>query len=128
MKKKGFSLIELIGVLIILGLLSLIIFPLISSIFKEQKKKEYEQQIISIELMAKHFAVDNLSILPIYDNESMYVTLGQLKSLGYAEKNIINLITEEEISICARVMITKSGKNYKFVYDRKIKCLIKKNL
>ena len=118
MKRKGFTLTELMGVLIILGLLSLIIIPLVSNILKEQKEKQYEQQITNIKLMAKNFGVDNLSILPTKDNESMDITIGQLKSLGYVEKNIVNPITEQEISDCARVTITKSGKNYNYTYNK----------
>ena len=118
MKRKGFTLTELMGVLIILGLLSLIIIPLVSNILKEQKEKQYEQQITNIKLMAKNFGVDNLSILPTKDNESMDITIGQLKSLGYVEKNIVNPITEQAISDCARVTITKSGKNYNYTYNK----------
>lgn len=118
MKKRGFTLIELMGVLIILGVLSLIIIPIVSNVLKEQKQKQYDQQIANIELMAKNFGSDNLVILPSEDGESMDITLGQLKSMGYVEKNIINPITEEEISNCARVTITKSGQNYNYAYDK----------
>ena len=93
MKKRGFTLIELMGVLIILGVLSLIIIPIVSNVLKEQKQNQYDQQIANIELMAKNFGSDNLVILPSEDGESMDITLGQLKSMGYVEKNIINPIT-----------------------------------
>lgn len=118
MRKKGFTLIELMGVLILLGLLSLIIIPLISNILKDQKEKQYAQQITNIELMAKNFGSDNLSILPSQDGEIMYINLAQLKSMGYMEKNIINPITENEISNCARIKITKSGNNHHYEYDQ----------
>lgn len=118
MRKRGFTLIELMGVLILLGLLSLIIIPLISNILKDQKEKQYAQQITNIELMAKNFGSDNLSILPSQDGEIMYINLAQLKSMGYMEKNIINPITENEISNCARIKITKLGNNHHYEYDQ----------
>ena len=44
-KTKGFTLVELMGVLIIIGVLMLIIVPVTSNIIKEQKLKQYDQQV-----------------------------------------------------------------------------------
>ena len=118
MQKKGFTLVELMGVLIIIGVLSLILIPVISGIIKEQKQKQYEQQIINIELAAKNLGSDNLSILPEKDGEYMYLTLGQLKSMGYMEGSIINPNSKEEISDCARIKVTRTGSIYKYEYDK----------
>ena len=117
MKKAGFTLVELMGVLIIIGVLSLIIIPVTTNLIKEQKEKQYNQQIAMIELASKNFGTDNLEVLPSVDQEYIYITLGQLKSMGYLDQNIVNPITEKEISNCARVKITKTGNIYTYEYE-----------
>ena len=89
MKKNGFTLVELMGVLVVIGLLSLIIIPIFSNLLKKQKEDQYAQQIASIELSTKNFGSDNLFVLPNEDGDSMYITIGQLRGLGYIDKTII---------------------------------------
>jgi len=117
-RRKGFTLVELMGVLVIIGLLSLILIPITSSLLKEQTEKQYEQQIVNIELASKNFGSDNLAILPNKDGEYMYITIGQLKAMGYMDEEIINPISNKVISDCAQIKITKNGLNYTYEYDR----------
>lgn len=45
MKKNGFTLIELLAAIIVLGIISLIVFPTIDRTIKNQKKKLYDRQV-----------------------------------------------------------------------------------
>lgn len=114
MKKRGFTLVELMGILIILGVLSTILIPVISSTLKNQKQKQYDQQLQVMKLATKNFATDNMFILPATDGEKIYVNLKQLKSMGYVENRIINPLTKKEFSDCLVIEITRDGENYNY--------------
>ena len=45
MKKKGFTLAELLGVMVILGIIALIITPVITDTVNQSEQKAYEKQI-----------------------------------------------------------------------------------
>ena len=48
MNKKAFTLVELLGVIIILGMLALIIYPILTKTIKNQEKKTFEQSMEGI--------------------------------------------------------------------------------
>ena len=70
--KKGFTLIELIGIIVILGVISFIVFPVVSSSIKNGKEKAYNEQVGRIIEAAKKWANDNTDLLPS-DDEELYV-------------------------------------------------------
>ncbi len=113
-KKKAFTLIELMGVLVIIGVLSAILIPVINNNIKENKQKMYEEQIELIKLSAKNLASDNQYILPSEELEEIYITLGQLRAMGYAEGTIINPLTKENFPDSMIVMVIKVGNDYEY--------------
>lgn len=82
---KGFTLVEVMGVLIILGIISLITVPVISNVLKENKKELYEIQIKNIEESARNFVAENLFSLNLDENKKIAIKIGNLKQLGYLE-------------------------------------------
>lgn len=62
--KKGFTLIELIAVIVILSLIALIVFPAINSVIKDSKEKAYNQQIQAIVKAAKQLSYEHSEVLP----------------------------------------------------------------
>ncbi len=90
--KKGFTLAELLGVIIILGALMLIIIPLVSTAIKNADEDLYNSQIESIKLALEIWASDNQK-----PNDGEYITLSlsQLKEAGLVELDIRNPITKE---------------------------------
>lgn len=115
--KKAFTLVELMGVLVIIGALSAILIPVISKTLKENKEKVYQVQLQNIILASKNFGSDNPFILPVEKNEVIYVTLGQLISKGYIEPEIINPLTNEEFSKCLIIEIRKLDQGYNYAVD-----------
>lgn len=89
--KKGFTLVELLAVLVILAVIATISFPIVSNILENSEKKAYDQQIAEIKKAAKNFETDNNNLLITIDendniqNISCYVRLSVLKSNGYLE-------------------------------------------
>lgn len=84
--KKGFSLAELMGVVVLLALIALMVVPVVDKQIKNSRNELYESQVESIKSSAKLYA-DKLSIK---DNEVVVITLYQLKQLGLVDKDIIN--------------------------------------
>ena len=90
--KKGFTLAELLGVIVILGALMLVIIPLVSTAIKGGNEELYNSQIESIKLSLESWMSDNQK-----PNEGEYITLSlsQLKEAGLVELDITNPKTKE---------------------------------
>ncbi len=58
MKKKGFTLVELLAVIIILGVIALITFPIVDNSIKNSKQAALEQTIDSILESARNYSVE----------------------------------------------------------------------
>lgn len=131
MKKEGFTLVELIAVIILLGLLSLIVSIPVSKIIKNTRKSLNDNQKEQIKLAASLWATDNPYLLPPYteDKSSINITIEQLRDEGYLDTDIMNLINKNKIKICSYVTITlntdapDSNKNvYKYDFVELGKC------
>jgi len=111
MKKKGFTLIEVLAVIVLLGLIALITVPIIRKTMKDSKQKLYEEQLIQIETGLKNWASSNIFLLP-EDNDSIKLSLGQLKQSGFAEKEIKNPKNNKCFSNESILSITKYNNSY----------------
>ena len=116
-KRKAFTLIELMGVLVIIGILTVILVPVINNTIKNNKQQLYDNQLKMIRLAAQNLATDNTYILPEEDGEEIYITLGQLRAMGYAEGTIIDPLTNKNFPDNLIVMIIKKGNDYDYVIN-----------
>lgn len=125
--KKGFTLAELLGVIIVLALISLIAIPAITTSLNKHKKNLCDTQVSYIIASAKNWGADHLLQLP-NEGETLTITLSELIKQGYIEgdKNatseedklkIINSNTGEYFSPDPTIIITKSGKSYTYTMD-----------
>ena len=94
MKTKGFTLVELLGVIVLLSIIFVLISTSTANLIANGKTTTYQKQINTILNAAYDFTLKNLNYLP-EDNNTNYVTLGQLKSEGLVEVNIINTQTDK---------------------------------
>ena len=113
MNKKGFTLVELIAVMILLGVLGLIATVTISNELKENKESLYQTQLKNIEEAAKTWADQNVFSLPTEDGGTVVITLGQLKQAGLIG-NTINPKTGEAFSDSLQITITLTGNTYTY--------------
>ena len=84
MKRKGFTLAELLAVITILGVIALIVFPAVNKTIKNSKEKSYNQQIESILSSAENWTMENMTSLS--DINENYLTIE-----GYKRVDIWNL-------------------------------------
>ena len=92
MNNKGFTLMEILGVITLLAILSTLIILSVNKSLKDSKETLYQQQIEEIKAAAGMWRTDNIEIIP--DNDYCIVSLQQLKDEGYIKKDIINPKTD----------------------------------
>ncbi len=115
MKKRGFTLVEVMSVIVIIGIIALVTIPLVDKEIKKGKTGLYNSQIKVIELAAKDWASDNALNLPKNDGEQITLTVLQLKGAGKLDFNLIDPISERMFDDNMEVTITRDQKNY--IYD-----------
>ncbi len=114
---KGFTLVELLGVLIVLAVIALITFPIINNTIKENKEKLYNIQLDEIKSSAEKWAYSNLGLLPVNENESITVTLLELKKSGFVPIDSRNPKTGELLPNDMVITITFKNNNYEIFVD-----------
>lgn len=114
MRKNGFTLVELLSVLVLLGMISLITIPVVDKVLKENRENMYQTNIKMIEDGAKSWAGANIFSLP-KEGEFVDLTICDLEKSGFIEIDVKNPKTEELFYKDSYVRITKDA--YGFNYD-----------
>jgi len=118
MKNKGFTLVELMGVIILIGVISVIIVPVVKDVIKEAKQKGYENQVNTIVESAKNWAASNIDLLP--ETDSILVKIETLKKEGFLEnKKLINPVSDEEMNACVMITYNEDYNQYEYEYNEK---------
>lgn len=110
MKNKAFTLVELLGVIVLLGILGVVIIPKVGDSITNSKETAYITQEEQIKKAATDFIIDNTELLETTD--TITIKLGVLKQKGYLPINIKNPKTRKNISNESLITITKEGNNY----------------
>ena len=118
--RKGFTLVELLAVIIILGIILLIIVPNVAGILNRSQERLNEEQIREIESAAKQWGLRNLSIKnnkPYKgDNVISNVTIDTLQKEGFLEnKDVRDLTDNSDVSLNTKICI--SYDNNQFIYE-----------
>ena len=115
--KKGFTLVELMAVIVVLGLLGGIVIPVVTNIVKDAADKAYNANIEAIKTSAYDWALKNTKLLPKENNASVVVYLNELKSNTTIAVDLKNPKTGKVLSNNTSVTITKNGNNYDYTVN-----------
>ena len=111
---NAFTLVELLGVLIILAVIALITFPIVDSVIKNGREESYNRTVESIiEAASNYSTVGDLG----YSTEKKALYLEDIKKYGLLDQSIINPVTEEgtmEITSVEYERLEKPIKVYNF--------------
>ena len=102
--KKGFTLVELLGVLVIMSIIAVIVLPIVGKNVKKGKEEAYQAQLISIINSTKNYTTDYPSALPTSGSTS--ITMSVLKSNGYLDSTVKNPKTSAAFADTDYVRIT----------------------
>lgn len=117
MNKKGFTLVELLAVIVILAIIAAIAFPFIQDSIDDSKEKTYNEQVRTIEHAAKRWAADNSAEL---NKTTTYKSVDFLKQNGYlaSNKEIIDPRDNSQMKGCVKITYDEEYKQYKYEYGR----------
>lgn len=119
MKKDGFTLVELMAIIIVLGIIAMITVPVVNSTIKKSKQKAYEVQVSVIIEAAQKWGVKNVDKLPD-ENEMINVKLSELISGNYIENvksgKLINPIDNTEMNGCVAIRYSIEYNQYEYAY------------
>ena len=118
MKKKGFTLVELLAVLVIIGILLGIAVTAVAKYMNRGKKEYYNSVEVTLKAAAQDYTIDYKSLLPREIGNTTVVTVEEL-----VKNNYIDEILDENKEPCtgSTVTIEKTGKN-KYEYYVCLRC------
>lgn len=119
-KTNGFTLVELLATIIIIGVIAVIVVPTIINDIEESKIKLYETQVQNIELSAKKWATKYRKDLDTEYLNSTYISIQMLKDLKLlTNEKLKNPSTGGEMNGCVEISYDYDNKIYKYNYDNK---------
>ena len=122
--KKGFTLIEMLAVIVILAIVSLIIFPEVNKVIKNSKQKSYNAQIENLKDATKKLAVDDTSILPGENSgRSSCITLTTLMNNGKIDTDILYDPRDSKVRIEGFIVIRYSNEYNSYTYEYSESCV-----
>lgn len=109
--QKGFTIVELLGVIVLLALIAIIAVPSVANMLKETTIAYYTTNENTLELGAKDYYSANRGLLPKKYGETSMVDIEQLVSSGY-----IDPIVDKKNKSCTGYVIVykEETENYKY--------------
>ncbi len=114
MFKKGFTLVELLAIIVILAVIALIATPIVKDSIANSKEQALKETINSIERAAYNYGYQNDIG---YDTNYKKLTLDELISKGFLKGDIINPVTNEKMNGCVLYRWNDTNNQYEFKYE-----------
>lgn len=115
MKNKGFTLVELVAVVAILGLIALVVYPAVGSVIRNAREETYKDQVDVVITAAKEWSVDNATKLS--DDGSVYsLPVSQLIDEGYITNDEVKDPRNSSENLNGNVEIKYNSETKSYVY------------
>lgn len=117
MKKRGFTLVEVLAVIVILGFLIVLIVPTVNNLIKDSEDSLESRQISSIIAATKQYVTMNSDLLPAQGSTTC-ISLMSLVENGIIDNNIIiNPKTKEPMNGCVIISYSDEFNQYEYSYS-----------
>ncbi len=113
MKREGFTLVEVLGVLTLLAIIFTITTVVVTKIVANGRNTTYQKQINDILNATYDWSLSHVNKLPL-ENKTVYITLNELKKEGLIAVNLIDPKTKEKFLDDLVISISNVGGNYKY--------------
>jgi Tfp pilus assembly protein PilE len=114
---KGFTLVEIIGAIVLLTVIGLIIYPVINNLISDSKDDLYKKQIEELERISNTWVAKNYKKLKLEAGYSYNLSFEELKEAGLiSEQHIKNPKTGELLEGCITLSYNSENKNYDIKY------------
>jgi len=114
--KKGFTLVELIGVITLLALIALVVYPAITTVMKNTREKAYNDQIEVLIKAAKQWGVENADKLPDVEGGMYTLSISTLLSDGYLTNDEVVDPRNTETTLTGTIIIRNASNQYNYAY------------
>lgn len=111
--KRGFTLVELLAVLVVLSVLAVIATPIVQTTLKNNKQQTYIVFVEQLENIAKDYLYKHSDEIP-NDNETKVISLEELKKEGLLQIDVKNPNTGNIVSNQSYINVTGKGNNYEY--------------
>lgn len=120
-KKSGFTLIEIIVAIAILGIILLLVIPEMAKIVDDKKVSACNSISKTIEDAAQSYVYFNTDIVDstILSDNQFEISISALQSEGLLDTDLVNPITDENIT--GSIIITKNDNQY--IYLIPLNCI-----
>lgn len=113
LNKKGFTLVELLAVIVILSIIAIIAYPIIGNTINNSKKKLQKEQYNRIKSAAKNWTTTN----SIDDLNGECVSVNKLKSEGFLEDGKIeDPLNGSDMNGSFKITWNSSTNQYYYLY------------
>ena len=114
--KRGFTLVELLAVLILLGVVSLIAIPSIGKILNRSREKARESTKNELIKAAKEYYADNIRELPD-DGSHKCLSVSEIEESGYiSNDDIVDPTTEKKLTGYVKIYFDNTYNQYTYEY------------
>ena len=115
MKKNAFTIVELLGIIIILGIILAITMPLTNKIISNAENESYNLLVSNLKGAAEDYLADNMDLIPENDGDKVVITLDDLVKGNYLDADVENPKTHKKMSYSkTTITITYSGGSYNY--------------
>lgn len=117
MNNKGFTLVELLSIIVIISFIAAFSFSVVTKKIKESKEKLYDSLINDIEEAGKKYMLQQETSLDQYHTNTLCITIEQLQNAGHLEKGEIkNPKNNEVLSGFVQIQYDDNNNQYRYTY------------
>lgn len=115
---KGFTLIEILGVIAVIAILLAIAVPTMGGIIKNYRNDAYNAQVKLLEKEVESWSANNLATLPTTADEMIFLTIEELINGGYIDNETVRDPRSNGIlNGCVMVRLDTATSQYEYKYN-----------